>query len=720
MLAVLSISTASFASHLVGGEIYYEWNGGVNYTVYLKAYRQCAQANAKLLDSTTLRLISNSMSYSRSFKVYVVKKEHALQPCAAPNSCINPASFLPGYEVYTYKAEIVVPLAASDWMIKGWMGSRVIADNITGGGTIGSAYLEATLDNTMGNNSSAHVPSLSPHVLPPNKMVVVPIQYVDVDGDSVVFQVADPMSDSTTANTYKNGYNSLDPLGVNGIYAMPPKGDSIVMMIPLQGVYVLSYRINEYRNGRLISSRNREFMFHSMLSADNTYPWLVSGLTELDLCPGQSHTITLNFKEKDPTDSVVIKPDTSIPNDISIYSNITNGRGAGSIQMTIIASPNMDPQTLPFFYVDIWVYDNYCPRNATKYSVLVRTRACTADSVWPGDANSDKIVNLLDPLAVALTYGDNGVARTGNPNAWVGDYADNWGTDIRGTVVDKKHADCNGDGTVDISDLGTIGTHWSKTHAKGGTMHKTTGVPDLYFDMTGIMFVTPGATIDVPVMLGNNSTPVDAGFYGMGTRFNVTINGGLPTAQTTVVQNYNWLGNSSNTLTFNKTIDNGTVYWAFSRRDKIGVMNTAYGQIGTLRYTVPSSAVSGDRIDLMFNETVMVDNLGVPITDFNAINAVAYVAPLSVGGMQSTFGYVSIIPNPSGNNAMLDVTLAKAQSIQLTVTDITGKQLWSVAKEMSKGTQQVALPASELPSGVYMVRISNSEGVQQTLKWVKQ
>lgn len=79
---------------------------------------------------------------------------------------------------------------------------------------------------------------------------------------------------------------------------------------------------------------------------------------------------------------------------------------------------------------------------------------CTDDCVWPGDANHDGIVNYRDIIPIGLMLGKTGPARTEN-NSWGPKHAENWGQQFD-NQFDIKHADCNGDGIVDTSDLALL------------------------------------------------------------------------------------------------------------------------------------------------------------------------------------------------------------------------------------------------------------------------
>lgn len=712
LMAVCHIS--SFASHFAGGEIWYQWNG-TNYTVYLQLYRACQPNNAGLPQSVVVKLRSSSLGVDSAYNANLVKQEYNAPACSVSSTCFTPSSSVPGYQIYTYSTDVTVPATSADWEFSYTTGARASTVNVQNPQSQ-MIFIYADLDNTNGNNSSAYCPNIPPFVVGLNGYGTA-FQTLDYDGDSVVYEVADPLVDSVrTAVPYLSPYSSTNPLGTNGAYYISPSGDSVSVSATGVGYYSLAYTIKEYRNGTLIASRIRDFMTTAINANNISAPRLVSGPTDVSICPGKTQNFTLGFVDSNLNDSVIITVDPIGIAGFSATFVSVNGVNNGSLLASITAPANLNPQTLPFFYINMWVYDDRCPRAANKYSILVRTQLCNADSVWPGDANNDKVVNILDPLALALAYGQTGTVRANASSNWVGQYAVDWGSNITGTATDLKHADCDGNGVVGLSDLQPMVANWGNTHPKEVPAQKTTGLPDLYFDLSGISFA-PGITVDVPIMLGTGSLKMPP-LYGIGARVGVAINGSAPSAASSVSHDYGWLGSAGNTLNLSKAVANGTIDWAFARTD--GANTSGYGHIGTFSYTIPSTAADGDRIDMTFGEVVIIDNNGTALTGFNAVNAVAYVASLSVGDKHGLVNDVVIVPNPSSGQAVLNITLAKEQNVQVTVTDITGKQLWAANEQMNKGTQRITLPASGLPAGVYMVRVADEQGVQQTLKWVKQ
>jgi len=82
-----------------------------------------------------------------------------------------------------------------------------------------------------------------------------------------------------------------------------------------------------------------------------------------------------------------------------------------------------------------------------------RIPLCTEpdECVWPGDINSDGVVDPIDLLHWGVMHGSSGPARNGRVN-WGPQIAEPW-TATTGDGVPFQHGDANGDGTIDSLDL---------------------------------------------------------------------------------------------------------------------------------------------------------------------------------------------------------------------------------------------------------------------------
>lgn len=144
------------------------------------------------------------------------------------------------------------------------------------------------------------------------------------------------------------------------------------------------------------------------------------------------------------------------------------------------------------------------PLCGTVFDTLHLTvSAC--DSVWPGDANADGIANMYDLLNIGYAAGAAGPPRTGASNAWTAQNAIDFGTTF-GPVVDYKHADCNGNGVIDVNDTLALSLNYSLTHNKTQASSSGSGVP-LYLVPT-FDSLRVGDTGYFRIVLGTAANPV--------------------------------------------------------------------------------------------------------------------------------------------------------------------------------------------------------------------
>jgi gliding motility-associated-like protein len=93
-ITFLFIPFLSFATHVVGGSLTYVYNGGSNYTITLKLYRDCGAGTAALPGSVTIQIVGNNgLPFTPSKNVTinltsVTNIAASLNPCAIPP---NPA-----------------------------------------------------------------------------------------------------------------------------------------------------------------------------------------------------------------------------------------------------------------------------------------------------------------------------------------------------------------------------------------------------------------------------------------------------------------------------------------------------------------------------------------------------------------------------------------------------------------------------------------------------
>lgn len=92
----------------------------------------------------------------------------------------------------------------------------------------------------------------------------------------------------------------------------------------------------------------------------------------------------------------------------------------------------------------------------TSQGVNVEVFGETGYQVWPGDANNDGTVTVLDYFFTAGSYGKTGAARAEQGTLWQAYLATQlWATDsnFQGVIVNDMYVDANGDGVINLFDV---------------------------------------------------------------------------------------------------------------------------------------------------------------------------------------------------------------------------------------------------------------------------
>ncbi len=168
---------------------------------------------------------------------------------------------------------------------------------------------------------------------------------------------------------------------------------------------------------------------------------------------------------------------------------------------------------------------------------------CANDCVWPGDADDNGIANVLDVLAIGLSYNNTGLLRYDNSLDWYAHPSFDWNS-VLYNGADEKHADCNGDATIDLFDLLAILVNYNSIHSK--TEERDT------FDAAPLFVVFPddtvsgGDTVTGIIHLGMDTLPVDS-FYGISFALNYD-NSVIDTGTMDINFTTSWAGMDTNTI----------------------------------------------------------------------------------------------------------------------------------------------------------------------------
>lgn len=317
------------------------------------------------------------------------------------------------------------------------------------------------------------------------------------------------------------------------------------------------------------------------------------------------------------------------------------------------------------------------------------------DLVYPGDANHNKIVNMEDIFPIGIHYNDFVDFRDVISTSWIGQNAFD-ATDTLANGVNIKHADCNGDGTIDNIDIddAVLGNYFY-THNSEKSTQSTCNFP-LFFRFTTNYKEGDSVAIQIGLDMNNN---LSQNVYGI--KFTIefdstyVVNNTMRTAAINDwfgIENNNFLLKQKNDYAANK-IDVGIVGIDKLNRTGGGVLVNALWTMED--EVIPITAPSGTML-LKITDVKIIDFAENEV-DACGVDTFMVVYDKTVGITNRTENKVlDIHPNPSKGGSIYLNNLNQAEMLQ--VFSVEGKLLATYTNVSN------AIDVSTLNNGVYIVK----------------
>jgi parallel beta-helix repeat protein len=326
-------------------------------------------------------------------------------------------------------------------------------------------------------------------------------------------------------------------------------------------------------------------------------------------------------------------------------------------------------------------------------------------TVWPGDANNDSVANNVDLLNIGLYYGETGFARATVSNDWMAFHCQDW-SQLQSNGRNMKHADCNGDGTVDANDTLAIRLNFSSVHAKH-TPKAAIQAPNLQFKTDKPVYAA-GEWITVDIIAGTPQNPAE-NLYGIA--FNISYSAALAepgTEQLTFSQS--WLAKpGTNALTFAK-IDRALNLIFIAQTGTDHSNKNGAGVIATFKFQANKMMTSNSTMKFSIASCVANDAVGqekVFASIPHQIDVVPVITPVDNGYLPSTVA--TAYPNPYHSATTISYSLREEANVQLEVFNSMGQQIQVLVKGMQhSGEYSCVFSAAEqgLSKGVYFVKLT--------------
>lgn len=351
---------------------------------------------------------------------------------------------------------------------------------------------------------------------------------------------------------------------------------------------------------------------------------------------------------------------------------------------------------------------NVSPSSTSSYFVRAigtcNTTSCAAVTitvsipVWPGDANNDSLVNNNDLLSVGLFYSQTGTPRASISNTWQANFSNNWGT-LQPNGQDIKHADCNGDGTIDANDTLAINLNFNLIHAIVPAPHNDNEMrvaSDMYFVFSGSNY-NPGDWVYAELWLGTSLAPV-SNLYGIAVNINYDASL-VQTGTEMITYSPCWLGTpGTNALKVGKVdAPANKAYVALTRIDHTDV--SGFGKIADFKFQIKTTLTSQAIFHLAVSDYVANNAAGLAqvftaFTDSIAVNQ-------SVGIQEANMASgLTIFPNPFSSQTTISFT-KEMKNATVKIIDVLGKEV----KNINFSGSQLIIPKGELNAGVYFVQV---------------
>ena len=294
----LIFSSMTFASHIVGGEVYYDALGNDTYKITFQVYRDCSGSGFDSPLQYTVFTPNGAIFSTYSIPLPIPDT----LPIVYDDPCVTPPNDV-CIERAIYIDTIVLPLTADGYYISYqrccWANN---IQNITNPGDWGitiTTNVPGTNLVALGDNNCARFNNYPPIVLCSNNTLTFDHSAFDADGDSLVYSMCTPKTvdlgpTGTTAEpnpeyaapyadvTWEPGFTGLQPWGPGSNVTIDPQTGMMDITPGLIGTYVAGVCVHEYRNGILINQKVRTFGYR-VVTCEVELPIEVSllGLGEL-------------------------------------------------------------------------------------------------------------------------------------------------------------------------------------------------------------------------------------------------------------------------------------------------------------------------------------------------------------------------------------------------------------------------------------------------------
>ncbi|MCB9169778.1 MAG: PKD domain-containing protein [Flavobacteriales bacterium] len=265
------------ATHIIGGELYYDHLNADSYQFTLKVYRDCGPGNTNNQGfdaSAELGVFDSAGNYL--FSAVVPTPTPVSVPVVLNNPCLTaPATIC--VEMAEYVTVIDLPTLAGGYVISYQRCCRTpTISNITNPNSQGLTCTVTVPDvNVFGYNSSPRFTNYPPIALCVNQDFVFDHSATDPDGDQLEYSLITPYNGGNTLTpmpsppagppympvSWATGFSQNAQMSANPPLTMDPVTGELTVTPNTIGSYVVGLGVHDVRNGQVLSEVYRDLRF---------------------------------------------------------------------------------------------------------------------------------------------------------------------------------------------------------------------------------------------------------------------------------------------------------------------------------------------------------------------------------------------------------------------------------------------------------------------------
>ena len=263
----LLICAESHATHIVGGEVYYDFLGANKYRITLKLYRDCLNGQPNFGGLGEGDAILNVTNYNKDviFQFILGVPVVSKVPASTNNPCMqSPNGVCVEEGVYT-KTVTLPPLTGGYFLIYETCcrnGSVLNLIAPSGQGSTYKSYIPGPEKAPF--NSSPHFNTYPSLYVCQGKPINFSHTAFDPEGDSLAYSLISAYNGLSTDSLvqYKSPFSGAYPMTSNPALNINPASGQITGLPTMIGQFVVCIQVREYRNGKLLSRHYRDFQYN--------------------------------------------------------------------------------------------------------------------------------------------------------------------------------------------------------------------------------------------------------------------------------------------------------------------------------------------------------------------------------------------------------------------------------------------------------------------------